>query len=66
MAEDRPRTLLAAIGTLQGLLPVSYQLLGPDPEPAPRIVVAESLHHRTKGYYCLPFYKHISRTFTMD
>jgi hypothetical protein len=44
-------------------LPLAYQLIAPREGPAPLYASAQSDHHRARGFFCYPFYKHIARCF---
>lgn len=60
---DDPETFFASLSDEgKPLVPVGLRLLAaPEPDTGTEARVAESSHHRSRGYHCYGFHKAISR-----
>jgi len=66
MENRKKPTLLETLFTdpPAGKLPLAYQLIPPKEEgDIYSYATAQSDHHRARGFFCYPFYKHIARCF---
>jgi hypothetical protein len=69
MRLDEPKAFLDAVLTelpSASTVPLAYAVMPPNAVPPPYCPSAQSDRHRAAGYFCLHFYKSISRCFKAE